>query len=78
METNADRPDPSEHEIIQIGAVLASADGELEEFKTAVRPRRKLAEHIIRLTGIQHGDLEHAPSLEQALPEFLSGSVTGP
>jgi DNA polymerase III epsilon subunit-like protein len=24
LETNADRPDPSEHEIIQIGAVLGS------------------------------------------------------
>ena len=71
LETNADRPDPAEHEIIQIGAVLASTNGELEEFKTAVRPRRKLAEHITRLTGIQHGDLEHAPSLEQALPKFL-------
>lgn len=71
LETNADRPSPSEHEIIQIGAVLASDDGVIDEFETLVRPRRKLAEHITELTGIVYGDLEHAPSLEAALGRFL-------
>lgn len=71
LETNADRPSPSEHEIIQIGAVLASDDGVIDEFETLVRPQRRLAEHITDLTGIMYGDLEHAPSLAASLEKFF-------
>lgn len=71
LETNADRPSPSEHEIIQIGAVLASDDGVIDEFETLVRPQRRLAEHITDLTGIVYGDLEHAPSLAASLEKFF-------
>lgn len=61
FETNADRPHPSEHEIIQIGAVLSSEDGAPKEFNTLVRPQRRLPPHITALTGLELGDLEHAP-----------------
>ena len=71
LETNADRPHPSEHEIIQIGAVLASEEGVLEEFETLVRPQRKLPEQITKLTGLEYGDLEHAAPLEDALRKFF-------
>ena len=71
LEANADRPHPSEHEIIQIGAVLASEEGVLEEFETLVRPQRKLPEQITKLTGLEYGDLEHAAPLEDALRKFF-------
>ena len=71
LETNADVPDPSEHEIIQIGAVLASSDGVLRDFETLVRPQRRLPARITELTGLQYGDLEHAPPLEDALQAFV-------
>ena len=71
LETNADRPHPSEHEIIQIGAVAASGDDVLGEFETLVRPQRRLPTRITELTGLEYGDLEHAPRLEDALTEFV-------
>lgn len=71
LETNADVPDPSEHEIIQIGAVLASSDGVLRDFETLVRPQRRLPTRITEVTGLEYGDLEHAPPLENALQAFL-------
>ncbi len=71
LETNADRPHPAEHEIIQIGAVLACDDGVLDKFETLVRPQRKLPQRIIELTGIEHGELGGAPSLEEALDSFF-------
>ena len=71
LETNADRAHPSEHEIIQIGAVLASDEGVLDEFETLVRPQRRLPPRITELTGLEYGDLEHAPRLEDALRKFF-------
>ena len=71
LETNADRAHLSEHEIIQIGAVLASDEAVLEEFETLVRPQRRLPPRITELTGLEYGDLEHAPHLEDAVWKFL-------
>ena len=71
LETNADRAHPSEHEIIQIGAVLVSGNEEVRKFETLVRPNRRLPARITELTGLEYGDLEHAPLLEDVLPRFL-------
>ena len=71
LETNADRPDRSEHEIIQIGAVAGSAGAELDSFETLVRPERRLPARITELTGLEYGDLAGAPTLDSALEDFL-------
>ena len=71
LETNADRPHPSEHEIIQIGAVLVSGEDIIDDFNTLVRPQRRLPEKITELTGIEFGQLGRAPSLEHALGKFF-------
>ena len=71
LETNADRAHPSEHEIIQIGAVLVSGSAVVRDFETLVRPQRRLPAHITELTGIEYGALEGAPPLEEVLPEFF-------
>lgn len=72
LETNADRPDPSEHEIIQIGGVRAGPAGEMDSFETLVRPDRKLPERISRLTGLEYAELAGAPSPEEALRRFFT------
>ncbi len=72
LETNADRPERSEHEIIQIGAVLAGPAGEIDHFETPVRPERRLPKRITRLTGLKYADLAGAPSLKDALGRFLA------
>ena len=71
LETNADRPVPTEHEIIQIGGVKVSASGEQATFESLVRPQRKLPERITKLTGLEYGDLGKAPPLDEKLPVFL-------
>lgn len=72
LETNADRPDPAEHEIIQIGAVRVGPAGEMATFETLVRPERRLPERITRLTGLEYAELAGAPSPEEALRRFLA------
>lgn len=71
LETNADRPHPYDHEIIQIGAVLASGEDVTDDFNTLVRPQRRLPEKITELTGIEFGQLGRAPSLEHELSKFF-------
>ena len=71
LETNADRPDPVEHQIIQIGAVIASHDSEIGSFESLVRPRRRLPRRITELTGLEYGDLAGAPPPERVLAEFF-------
>ena len=73
LETIADRPAAAEHEIIQIGAVLASDDGILAEFDTFVRPvsRGRLPDRVTELTGITFGYLENAPPLGDVLRRFF-------
>ena len=72
LETNADRPDPTEHQIIQIGAVRAGPASEMDSFDTLVRPDRKLPERITRLTGLEYADLAGAPSPTEALKGFFA------
>ncbi len=71
LETNADRPDPTEHEIIQIGGVKVSGAEVVDTFDCLVRPQRKLPERITRLTGLEYGALGKAPPLDELLPRFF-------
>ena len=70
LETIADRADQREHEIIEIGAVLASGDRVLDQFQTLVRPTRPLGDPSQQLTGITEDRLQQAPHPEDALLDF--------
>ena len=72
LEANADRSDPPEHEIIEIGAVLISGETEINSFVTLVRPTRPLREFTRELTGITDDELASAPVLAAALKEFYN------
>lgn len=70
LESNADRADVTEHEIIEIGAIRVDGD-HLEKFQTLVAPRRPLSPEATDLTGISPEDLVGAPTLDQALRSFI-------
>ncbi len=48
-------------EIIEVGAVKFTPDGEVATFHTPVKPLSELPYYIQRLTGIRPEDLQHAP-----------------
>ena len=70
LETIADRADLREHEIVEIGAILAAEDRVLDRFSTLVSHQRAMTDQSRQLTGIAESDLLRAPSLEQALNAF--------
>ena len=57
--------------IIEIGAVVMKNGEEIDRFQTFVDPHRKLERLTTELTGITDGMLKGAPSIEEALPEFI-------
>ena len=71
LETNADRADLADHEIIEIGACRVVEGAVHGEFATLVRAERTLLPEIEQLTGIRAGDLKRASPLADAIAEFL-------
>ena len=64
--------------IIEIGAVRMKNGCEIDRFQTFVDPRCPLEKRTVELTGITDEMLRGAPTIDQALPEFLKfvgGSV---
>ena len=57
--------------ITEIGAVVLKNGEITERFQTFVNPNRRLTPEIIGLTGITDEMLKNAPSLKEALTEFL-------
>ena len=63
---------PKYDKIIEIGAVKVRGGQETAAFSTLVNPGRALSEHTRELTGIRDDQLQGAPLIGQALPEFLA------
>ena len=70
LEGNADRSDPSGHEIIEIGAVAVEGGAETATFATLVRPTRPLRAFTRELTDLSDADLTSAPMPAEALADF--------
>ena len=60
-----------EDTIIEIGAVVMKNGREIDRFQTFVDPGKPLRQEIVDLTGITDQMLAGAPTIEEALPEFL-------
>ncbi len=58
--------------IIEIGAVKMSATSIIERFQIFVNPGEALSTFTTELTDITDEMLENAPSIEEALPQFLA------
>ena len=67
IETNGSKP--SEHQIIEIGAVMLEGGKEIAQFSSLVKAD-VLPESIEQLTGIRLEELSHAPSLTSVLESF--------
>ena len=53
--------DPAKDEIIEVGAVRFSTEGELSTFETLINPGRPIPSQITQLTGISDRDVTTAP-----------------
>ncbi len=63
---------PVNDRIIEIGAVRVSGGRICERYSTFVNPEIHIPERITELTSITDGQVADAPTIEKALPEFLS------
>jgi DNA polymerase-3 subunit alpha (Gram-positive type) len=62
---------PRVHDIVEIGAVRIEGGEVVDRFHTMVRPaRRGMSAEALRITGLRPGDLEAAPSIEDAMAQF--------
>lgn len=72
IDTETTGLNPKSDRMIEVGAVKVRNGKITERFESLINPGRKLEERIIQLTGITQEDLEHAPSIEEVLPDLLS------
>ncbi|MCQ2517677.1 MAG: ribonuclease H-like domain-containing protein [Lachnospiraceae bacterium] len=64
--------DPKYDEIIEFGAIRVRDGIIVETFQQFVKPQNPIDEFITELTGITNDMLADAPSVEKALPYFIS------
>ncbi|RCW51570.1 MULTISPECIES: PolC-type DNA polymerase III [unclassified Halanaerobium] len=62
---------PSQHEIIEIGAVKFKNGEIIDKFNTFVNAKNKIPSKITEITGIKEEMLKAAPSLKEAVNKFL-------
>ena len=60
--------------ITEIGAVKVSGGKIVDSWSTFVNPGEKIPENIVELTGITDEMVANAPTIKEALPEFLKFS----
>ena len=71
LETNPVGGNVSEHEIIEIGAVLVDGGSVVDRFQTLAAPTRPLLSGLTELTGLREPDFTGAAALEEVLEQFL-------
>jgi DNA polymerase-3 subunit alpha (Gram-positive type) len=63
---------PSQHEIIEIGAVKIKNGEKIDEFKSFVKPDSMIPPKITEITGIKNKMVEDAPALAEVIDKFIS------
>ncbi|MDH4209277.1 MAG: 3'-5' exonuclease, partial [Anaerolineae bacterium] len=63
--------DPEHDAIIEVGAVKFRGDEVLDRWSTLVRPDRQIPYRIRRLTGIDQGEADAAPSVSNVLERLV-------
>lgn len=71
LETNPDRVQVAEHEIIEIGACRVKGERIVDEFHVLVRPTRQLTAETVKLTGLTDKDLQKGQNAKDALRQFV-------
>ncbi|MGM0499379.1 MAG: PolC-type DNA polymerase III [Bacillota bacterium] len=68
---------PSQHEIIEIGAVKFKAGEKIDEFKSFINPGVKIPVKITDITGINDRMVKDAPGLEKVINDFIEFAGDG-
>ena len=63
--------DPSDDEIIEIGAIKYKNNNLIDKFNVLIKPKGRLPKEIIELTGITEEMLKNCESIEKILPKFI-------
>lgn len=65
--------DVSDHEIIELGAIIVESHCIKERFSKLIRPRKKISEQIEEITGITNTMLDkEGAEISQVLPQFIA------
>ncbi len=64
--------DPMFDSIIELGAIKFENGNQISQFQSLVNPGYEIDDFIIELTGITNDMLSEAPTIQEALPNFLS------
>ncbi len=62
---------PMEDDIIEMGALKTINGNIVDVYSQLVKPRKRIPEYIVGLTGINNDMLVNAPYIEEVLPRFL-------
>ncbi|PUU95298.1 PolC-type DNA polymerase III [Halanaerobium sp.] len=68
---------PSQHEIIEIGAVKIKNGEKIDEFKSFINPGVKIPAKITEITGINDRMVADAPDLEAVINDFVNFAGDG-
>jgi DNA polymerase-3 subunit epsilon len=63
---------PTNSEIIEIGAIRYKNNEEVDRFHTYVKPSGHILSRITKINGIDDSMVKDAPSVDEALPAFLN------
>lgn len=68
---------PSQHEIIEIGAVKYQGGKKIAEFESFINPEVRIPAKITEITGINDRMVKNAPSLEKVINDFIEFAGAG-
>ncbi|ADO77108.1 PolC-type DNA polymerase III [Halanaerobium praevalens] len=68
---------PSQHEIIEIGAVKYQGGKKIAEFESFINPGVRIPAKITEITGINDRMVKNAPGLEKVINDFIEFAGTG-
>lgn len=72
IDTETTGLNPRTDELLELSALKVRGNETVDSFSTLVRPERAIPPSITRINGINGSMVQDAPSLEEALPAFLS------
>lgn len=70
LDVEATGLDPEKDEIIEVGIVVFTRNGEISRYAQTVRPKQMVSKDILKLTGIVQEELDVSPSFKEIEPKI--------